>query len=98
MENNGSLKTINGISFKNGGNMINTPEANRIENLDSLPFPDLSFLENNLESYKEPYLNQPFTTMTISRGCMCHCSFCIHTYGDKVFSRSIKNIEEEIKY
>ncbi|MDD5773554.1 MAG: radical SAM protein [bacterium] len=98
MENNGSLKTINGISFKNGENIISTPAANRIENPDDLPFPDLSLLESNLKRYKEPYLNRPFTTMTISRGCPCHCSFCIHTYGNRVFSRSLKNIEEEIKF
>ncbi|MFH1288977.1 MAG: radical SAM protein [bacterium] len=98
IKSNGSLQTIDGISFKDGKNIISTPAANRIENLDKLPFPNLSILKNNLNIYKEPYLNQPFTTMTISRGCQFQCSFCIHTYGIKVFSRSLKSIEEEIEY
>lgn len=98
IENNGSLETIEGISFKDGVKIINSPPACRIENLDELPFPDLFLLGNNLKTYNEPYLDKPFTTMTINRGCPFHCSFCIHTYGDKIFSRSVKNIEEEIKF
>lgn len=98
IKNNGSLQAIKGIAYKDANNIINTPPAGRIENLDELPFPDLSILGNNLNIYNEPYLGKPFTTITASRGCVNKCSFCIHTYGDKIFNRSIKNITEEIDH
>ncbi|MEW6087679.1 MAG: radical SAM protein [bacterium] len=98
IKNNEPLNNITGIAFKKDGKISVNPASERIVSLDQIPFPDLSIIGKNLEIYREPYLGRPFTTMTASRGCAYNCSFCIHTYGQKVYFRSLENIKEELEH
>ncbi|RJP28133.1 MAG: radical SAM protein [Candidatus Omnitrophota bacterium] len=67
---------LNGISYLDGGNIINNPMRPLIDDLDALPFPARDLLNNNL--YYNPKLDRrPFTAMQTSRNCSYRCSFCV---------------------
>ncbi|MFA6451415.1 MAG: radical SAM protein, partial [bacterium] len=82
------------FSFPEGRLSVGPPRL-RMENIDSLPFPDRTLIDNS--RYGEPFCKKPFTTMLSSRGCPFNCVYCISTYGDKMSFRSPENILEEIK-
>lgn len=90
------LKKVDGIVFKaSDGELYNNGYA-RIDDIDSLPFPDRSFL------IKELYFcilgkNRMMTTIMSSRGCPFQCTFC--NTPDKVFRyRSPQNVVDEMEY
>jgi len=91
---------IQGIYYKNGGEISSTAPRERIRDLDSLPFPALELFD--IPRYKSSKLvarKSPFSDLMTSRGCVFNCSFC----GKKVFGRrfvpkSPERVIEEIKY
>lgn len=68
--NNSDMKDIEGISYRNGSDIVHNPSRKQIRELDSLPpFPYHLFREN----YRE-YGN--FGSLVTSRGCPYNCIFC----------------------
>lgn len=69
----------------------------KVENLDMLPFPNLSLLnKNNYKSFIT-YSN-PITTIMTSRGCAYNCYYCSNIErSQKVRMRSAKNVVDEIE-
>ncbi|MDD5659268.1 MAG: radical SAM protein [Actinomycetota bacterium] len=86
------MKDVNGLSFKKDGNIIHNKDRELIENLDDLPFPDWSLLENHKEINYMP--------IQTSRGCPYACKFCsvIKVFGRKYRFRSVDSIIAEIKH
>ena len=89
-------ESIQGISFKRDGQIIDTPPRTPIADLDKLPFPLLSLFE------MERYLGNgnPRTGMVLgSRGCPYGCTFCASQlfWGRSIRFRSAKNIVDEIE-
>lgn len=64
-----------------------------VENIDSLPFPDLEWTKKYdfLKSGEKNVI--PVLT---SRGCPFNCIFCLHVFGRKIRLRSAKKVVEEI--
>lgn len=90
------IEKINGITFKKeDGEIITTPDRERIYNLDMLPFPARHLWD--IDKYSEPFFGKPFTTIQTARGCPYKCSFCTRTYGNRYTFRSVGNILKEIK-
>ena len=87
---------IKGTCFYNNGETIKNDPRPRIEDLDTIPIPNRTFLNNKLYG---PYLSQrPFTYMIASRGCPFKCAFCFRTiWGRKVSFNSSRRIFEEMK-
>jgi len=96
---------VPGLMFKDNGNQIKTEPRTLIQDLDTIPIPDRSFLE--LSKYSkdvefgfpiegDDILMRVFT----SRGCPYLCTFCstFNIFGRKVRFRSAGNILEEIMY
>ena len=76
-------------------------EAGRVENLDSLPFPDWSLFPLNKYSYSPVLNKKPVTVMLASRGCPHTCSYyCAYPLlaGSRLRLRSVDNVVEEIKH
>jgi len=61
------MRTIPGIAFREGGDLVVTPRRDLIDPLDSLPFPDRSIF------HISP--NYPIISIT-SRGCPYRCIYC----------------------
>jgi radical SAM superfamily enzyme YgiQ (UPF0313 family) len=91
---------IKGLGHKIGGKpKINLPRP-FIEDLDSLPFPDYTVI--NQDKYAH-VLNYGYTirkqaVLLTSRGCPFSCHYCFNFYGRKYRKRSAANVFEELKY
>ena len=92
-----NLHQTTGITFRENGNIIKTPPAPFIKNLDALPFVARHLLKNNL--YRRPDTLEPFTVIQASRGCPFKCIFCsaIVGSGQVLRNRSPQNIVDEIE-
>lgn len=97
-----SLANIKGIIWKDHNNqLIKNQERVPIQNLDTIPFPDLEGFD--IEQYiklssQMPYSSQDEITFPIltARSCPYRCTFCFHTLGKKYRTRSLNNIFMEI--
>ncbi|MCX6384874.1 MAG: radical SAM protein [Actinobacteria bacterium] len=87
-----NFEDVKGLSFKKDGNFIHNEDRELIENLDELPYPDWSLLENHEEINYMP--------IQTSRGCPYNCRFCsvIKVFGRKYRFRSVDSVIAEIKH
>lgn len=97
-KNKEDLLKIGGLIHRSGDSIITNPNI-PTENLDELPFPDLSLVK--LDSYNGYYVKSlPVATIMGTRGCVYRCTFCdqFASMGRKFRHRSPKNIVDEIEY
>jgi len=73
-----SLKKIAGLTFRNNGHVVSTPDAPLISTIDKLPVPDrgLTEAEYASEIFGIKVATRRFTSIVSSRGCPFRCSFC----------------------
>lgn len=97
------FKQIKGLIYRNkkNGQIIKNELRPLIENLDSLPIPDLDLIENlDFKNYKMVHAgNKKVIYILGSRGCPFQCTFCAAhlVHGRKVRFRSPKKIVDEIE-
>ncbi|MCD7780182.1 MAG: B12-binding domain-containing radical SAM protein [Candidatus Gastranaerophilales bacterium] len=91
------IKNIQGISYKEDNKWYTNDLTDFADDLDSIPFPDRSLMNNKL--YINPATNRPLATISTSRGCPSSCIYCVSPVisGKKVRFRDINCIFEEIK-
>lgn len=98
-------ESIPGIAFLRRGEFVSTGSSPPIEDLDSLPWPDLDSL--GFSQYLDhiqgssPVANstagsRPFPVVA-SRSCPFPCTFCYHPLGKKYRQRSIDSIMRELE-
>lgn len=84
IKNNQQLDRIEGIAYKEDGNVhVNSPRI--VSDLNTLPIPAYHLLPT--EKYSSIVGLHPVSTMMGSRGCPYHCSFCYKTPSDKKHRR-----------
>lgn len=95
---------LDGIGYKENGEIRIIPKTRYIDDIDELPFParHLMPMEKYFKikvSHVEPK-KTPYTTVITSRGCPGRCVFCsIHTvWGRKFRGRSPANVLDEIEH
>ena len=98
------LTLVDGIIFRNGKNEnILTKKRVPVENLDSIPFPDVDSmgfeqqLKNvhcNFSIYTSVFDKPRIYPLLASRSCPFQCTFCYH--DGKYRKRSIKNVMDEL--
>jgi radical SAM superfamily enzyme YgiQ (UPF0313 family) len=83
---------VKGVSFRDGEQIVHNPPRPLVQDLDALPFPDLSLIHG-----KE---NMSVTPVLTSRGCPYDCTFCSVTqmFGHKFRRRSVENVMEELRF
>lgn len=93
------LQEIEGLVFREKGNIFYKNDSAIIRDLNKLPYPERSLLP--LRKYIPSPVNYkrfPSTTMVTSRGCVGHCDFCIDgSKDDKVRYFSAEKVFEEMK-
>ena len=97
------ISDVKGISFRNNGKVVTTPDRPLIENLDDLPFPGYDFVEKHLKRYHFSMMagsKAPYTLIEASRGCTHDCSFCSQCafWHQKWRPKSAKRIADEFEY
>lgn len=102
LEGQGNLRSVSGLSFREGNNIIHNLGRPYIENLDELPFVSKVYKEFlRIENYFNPNALYPMVTITTSRGCPFPCTFCVYPQtlmGRGFRQRSINNVVEEMEY
>jgi anaerobic magnesium-protoporphyrin IX monomethyl ester cyclase len=89
-----TLSSIEGISYKQDGQILHNPPRKRIKNLDELPFPAYNLLDI------KKYFKYPMGSIMGSRGCPFNCTYCFSPimWERKLTTRSPKNIADEIEF
>lgn len=97
---NPSLSAIDGITYRDSGQIISNQDRKLIDNLDNLPMPAVDLLP--LEKYRvspDNYLGGKVGLISTSRGCPFGCIFCAckeafnRTYRDRNLDMVFKEIE-----
>jgi anaerobic magnesium-protoporphyrin IX monomethyl ester cyclase len=100
VENHGNLAKVEGIAYKQEGELIRTPPRPYIDDLDALPFPARHLLPG-LSTYKptpSAYRYLPQATMITSRGCPYRCAFCDRSvFGNRYRARTAENVVDEME-
>ena len=81
-----NFSRLKGVVYRNGSEVLLSEPAERIADLDKLPFPAWHQFPNASE-----YI------IVSSRGCPFSCIFCMQASGRKVRKRSAKKVVEEIE-
>ena len=95
------LKEIPGVTFRTKDGFVSGPPGTFAKDLDALPFPDRSLVED----YDYGYLlgskisKGRFTTIITSRGCPMRCRFCTRVVVSmgRYRARTAENVIEEVK-
>ena len=97
-----SLKEVQGITFRQGDTIVSTPDRPLLEDLDALPFPDRSLLDEEYHSEIGGANIAPkkFTSVVSSRGCVHGCRFCSCNAfcRGRWRARSVDDTLEELHY
>ena len=93
---NKNLDEIRGISYKDSGSIINTPDRPLIKDLNKLPLPARK-LRNNKTYYQ--IFQMPLDAIETSRGCPYKCTFCnIHLFYRGTYrTKNINRVIQELK-
>jgi hypothetical protein len=87
-----SLAGLRGVTFRENGGLIANPAADRIEDLDTVAFPDRSYLESIVHEVRA---GVRYVSVIGSRGCIYKCTFCSVDRPRTV--RSPENIVAELR-
>ena len=91
--------SVRGIVFKNeAGEPVHTAERPKINDLDSLPFPDREAIDHQkyLDAWKTHHGASSINLIT-ARGCPYRCTWCSHAvYGYSHRRRSPENVAAEV--
>lgn len=75
----GGLHKVQGISYREGGAVLENRDRPLIESLDSLPFPGYRHVKQHMGKYYFALMAEegtPFAIIEGSRGCTYNCSYC----------------------
>lgn len=88
---------IRGIVYFISGVPSKTAPADLVGDLDEIPFPDRSLINNSL--YTRPDNGQPLASIDNARGCPNRCIFCRSSImtGTEIRSRSVDSVVREMR-
>jgi anaerobic magnesium-protoporphyrin IX monomethyl ester cyclase len=102
LENGEDLKEVQGITYRNEGKIVATPDQQLIKDLDALPFPDRKLIDAEYHCVIAGANIAPkkFTSIVTSRGCVHNCRFCSCTEiaKNRWRPRSAANTVEEMQF
>ncbi len=97
--NKSDISQVRGISYKQDGEVVNNPNADRIADLNSLPWPAFDLLPMEKYRYTFSDIPMPFALMISSRGCPFNCIYCLKAMMDKKYIvRTPDNVIAEMEY
>lgn len=100
-EKRGDFKNINGLYYKQGTTILNTPPREFINNLDDIPFParDLFNLKLYYSAPTKKLSEELCSPISTSRGCAFDCIHCVSKsiWHRRVRYRSAENVIAEIE-
>lgn len=96
------LASIEGLSFRVGGETHHNTGRPLIKDLDSLPFVSAVYKKHlNIRNYFFAACDYPEVQIMSARGCTDRCTFCVYPYAMhdlKYRMRSAKNVVDEFEW
>ena len=97
---NTDFSKIDGLAFKEKGEVVRTSQRQIVKELDSFPMPAWDLVD--IDSYKKIWMeSRGFFSLNIAttRGCPFKCNWCAKPiYGNRYNCRSPKKVAEEIEF
>jgi radical SAM superfamily enzyme YgiQ (UPF0313 family) len=96
-----NYEKVPNLIYREAGEVRANPQGDKIQCLDTIPFPAVDLLDLSLYRIKVPRKgNQRFTAIVLTRGCPFACSYCAepNLFGRKVRFRTAKNAADEMEY
>lgn len=94
------LDEILGVSYRNNGSVVHTPDRPQIQDLDALPdVTDVYRRDLDVRRYNVPFLLHPYVSLYTTRGCPAQCTFCLWPQtlsGHAWRKRSSDNVAREM--
>lgn len=96
------LTQVDGLSFRDGEQVIHNPDAAPITDLDQIPFAT-EFINRRLKVRNYVFAAAAFPSVQLftGRGCPARCSFCVYPqtmHGHAYRLRSPENVVDEFEY
>jgi radical SAM superfamily enzyme YgiQ (UPF0313 family) len=90
---------VRGISYREDGRICHNAPAQRIENLDALPFPARHLVDMAGYTLRLDQLGKRAASIITSRGCPVNCAFCSASamFGRQITFRSAQNVVDEME-
>jgi len=102
LEDNSSLDSVDGLSFREGQDIIHNRDRGLIENVDKLPFLSRVYQRHlDVKNYYFAAADYPVIQIITARGCPHRCFFCVYPqifHSRKFRPRSAENVVEEFLY
>jgi radical SAM superfamily enzyme YgiQ (UPF0313 family) len=100
MKQGGDLSTVQGIVYREAGEVKETPERPYIQDLDILPFPSWDRID--IEAYDaagcvDALTASRWVVFYTSRGCPFRCTYCHDVFGKKFRARSPQKVIDEME-
>lgn len=96
-KNREDISDIKGIIFREGKTVKFTGMPEKIDNIESLPFPARHLLKTDKYRIGTLQGRKNFTTIMTTRGCPYKCIFCsTEVFGSKIRRRSVQSVIDEI--
>ncbi|MFP4052826.1 MAG: B12-binding domain-containing radical SAM protein [Phycisphaerae bacterium] len=90
-------ETIDGLSFRAGGQVVHNPDRELIADLDSLGMPAWDLLPVHLYRPAAGAARRlPAVSVLATRGCPGRCTFCYRIFGQRLRCRSGQAVAEEV--
>jgi radical SAM superfamily enzyme YgiQ (UPF0313 family) len=98
MRSDTGLQNVQGLSYRQNGEVFHNSPRPFIEDLDALPYPAWDLIDTGL--YRMPVTGKRFLLVGTARGCPYGCKYCTNKvyYGAKVRQRSPGRIADEIEW
>ena len=94
------LAAIDGISYKEGGQVVHNRPRAPIEDMDALPHVvDVYRRDLVIEDYFNGYMLHPYVSLYTGRGCRSQCTYCLWPQtigGHRYRTRSPENVAAEV--
>ena len=103
LEDEGDLRSVLGLSYRDNGKIIHNPDRPFIEDLDMIPFPARHLLPMDKYNFKLNIPGRgkiPAANVATSRGCSFKCCFCAASKmsGRRWRARSPQNVLDEVEH
>lgn len=97
-----NYQKLDGITYRNGADIIHNPDRLWTEDLDEIPFVSQVYEKFlNVNDYFYAFAQKPMIQIFSSRGCPYRCNFCSYPEtmtGRNLRKRSVGNFVDELEY
>lgn len=102
LEANQPLDQVKGLTYREKGKIIHTPDRPPIPNLNALPYPGYHFVRDHMKKYHFAMMagkKNPYALIEASRGCNHKCTFCTQwRFWGRCRQKSPKRVADEFEY